>query len=185
MNKGVNWFKRRFINSKVTVFIVFLGLMLAGCGRENVSSGPINQKNNDKTETAKTETAEIITQNNIEETHIDNSNEEVHTDISDESDENVETVSEQNNISESVPQAESIEDKICQAAGDYYYSVYGSRPPIVGIDSWDGDIANVHLYEWVKDADGSEHTATYDWYYVDKNTGQTTNLFGESFNIFK
>ena len=46
-------------------------------------------------------------------------------------------------------------------------------------DSYDGDIVTIHLYEAMPD-----HDSTWDWYYVDRNTGETTNFMGESFNIF-
>lgn len=68
---------------------------------------------------------------------------------------------------------------LCQLAGDYYYKHNGTRPPIVRIDSYNGDIVAIHLYEALYD-----HDATWDWYYVDRYTGETTNLMGESFNIF-
>ena len=71
------------------------------------------------------------------------------------------------------------EDQLCQMASDYYYNHNGVRPPCVRIDSYDGDIAIIHLYEAM-----SDHDATWDWYYVDRNTGETTNFMGESFNIF-
>lgn len=69
--------------------------------------------------------------------------------------------------------------QLCQLASDYYYNHNGVRPPGVRIDSYDGDIVVIHLYEALTD-----HDATWDWYYVDRNTGETTNFMGESFNIF-
>ena len=75
---------------------------------------------------------------------------------------------------------EAVDDsQLCQMASDYYYNHNGIRPPCVRIDSYDGDIVMIHLYEAM-----SDHDATWDWYYVDRNTGKTTNFMGESFNIF-
>lgn len=71
------------------------------------------------------------------------------------------------------------DDQLCQLASDYYYAHNGVRPPCVRIDGYDGDIVMIHLYEAM-----SDHDATWDWYYVDRNTGETTNFMGESFNIF-
>ena len=71
------------------------------------------------------------------------------------------------------------DDQLCQLASDYYYAHNGVRPPCVRIDGYDGDIVMIHLYEAM-----SDHDATWDWYYVDRNTGKTTNFMGESFNIF-
>lgn len=69
--------------------------------------------------------------------------------------------------------------KLCKLASDYYYNHKGVRPPVVRIDSYDGDIVVIHLYEALTD-----HDATWDWYHVNRNTGETTNIMGESFNIF-
>lgn len=76
------------------------------------------------------------------------------------------------------------EDELCKLAGDYYFKCIGTRPPLISIESWDGDIACIHLYERVDDGNGESHAATWDWYYVNIKTGETTNVMGESFNIF-
>ena len=79
-----------------------------------------------------------------------------------------------------VPNNDVIDDtQLCQIASDYYYNHYGIRPPCVRVDDYDGDIVILHLYETM-----SDHDATWDWYYVDRNSGETTNFMGESFNIF-
>ncbi len=89
-------------------------------------------------------------------------------------------ISVQENNSKIVEETPLVDDTaLCQLAGDYYYKHNGTRPPIVRIDSYDGDIVVIHLYEALYD-----HDATWDWYYVDRYTGETTNLMGESFNIF-
>ncbi len=70
--------------------------------------------------------------------------------------------------------------QLCQLVSDYYYERYGIRPPCVRVDNYDGDIVIIHLYEAM-----SDHDVTWDWYYVDRNTGETTNFMGESFNLFQ
>ncbi len=85
------------------------------------------------------------------------------------------TYSEQNPIGDT----NKLDDtQLCQLASDYY-GHNGVRPPCVRIDGYDGDIVTIHLYESM-----SDHDATWDWYYVDRNTGETTNIMGESFNLF-
>jgi len=36
-----------------------------------------------------------------------------------------------------------------------------------------GEVWNVHVFEIVKESDGSSHTATFGWYSVNKKTGET------------
>ena len=85
-----------------------------------------------------------------------------------------------NAYSQSEEQTPYYEDTwLCERSCDYYEKYHGIRPPCVRIDSYDGDIVIIHLYEAM-----SDHDATWDWYYVDRNTGETTNFMGESFNIF-
>ncbi len=69
---------------------------------------------------------------------------------------------------------------LCQLASDYYYYLNGIRPPCVRVDSYDGDIVNIHLYEALAD-----HDATWDWYFVNRVTGETQNIMGDSFNLFE
>ena len=71
-------------------------------------------------------------------------------------------------------------DTLCQLASDYYYNLHGIRPPCVRVDSFDGDIINIHLYEAL-----SDHVATWDWYSVNRVTGETQNIMGDSFNLFE
>ena len=35
------------------------------------------------------------------------------------------------------------------------------------------DVWNAHVFEIVKETDGSSHTATFGWYSVNKKTGET------------
>ncbi|AKM79499.1 MAG: hypothetical protein UX85_C0005G0052 [Candidatus Beckwithbacteria bacterium GW2011_GWB1_47_15] len=44
--------------------------------------------------------------------------------------------------------------------------------PIIEVDGVDGNIYTVHAYEWV-----SDHTATFNWYYVDLETGEVKDFF--------
>ena len=51
-------------------------------------------------------------------------------------------------------------------------------PSIIEVDSVNGDIVTIHLYDIVDD-----HTASVDWYDVDRNTGIGTNLLGEQIDF--
>ena len=71
------------------------------------------------------------------------------------------------------------DEELCKLAVDYFYSKHGSRPPIVEVESRQGNEALVHLYY-----DMGDHTATADWYTIDLSTGETTNVLGEVFYLF-
>lgn len=64
------------------------------------------------------------------------------------------------------------EEELCEMAKVYYYMRNGVEPPIVEVDSVEGNIVSIHLYE-----DMGDHTATWDWYSIDKTTGK-----GSGFN---
>lgn len=78
-------------------------------------------------------------------------------------------------------ESESYTDwELVEMARAYYILKHGSEwvPPIIEVDSRDGDTVTIHLYEMVEFADGSGHTATSDWYYVNCHTGEGENLLG-------
>ncbi len=72
------------------------------------------------------------------------------------------------------------EKQLTDAAEKYYgkYSQYGSVPPVVEIDSYDGDNAVIHLYECTQG-----HTATYDWYTINIYTGEGEDFEGNYINL--
>ncbi len=70
--------------------------------------------------------------------------------------------------------AEANDEILIEAARNYCnHTSSNSTKKIVDIDHYDGDNAVIHIYEIVND-----HTATYDWYTVDRNTGIGTDFFG-------
>ncbi len=77
------------------------------------------------------------------------------------------------------------DEDICQIVRRYYNTLHNIEPQYVEIDSIDGDIVTIHLYDVViDDADtGEGHTATYDWYSIDRKTLTGTNLLGEEIDL--
>ena len=65
-------------------------------------------------------------------------------------------------------------------AGEYYAMLNGERPPVVEVDSVDGNQVTLHLYENM-----SDHTATWGWYYIDRTTLRGYDLLGNAvdFNV--
>ena len=57
--------------------------------------------------------------------------------------------------------------ELCEMALDHYEKEYDYRPTISEVDSEDGDMITIHLYDIVDD-----HTATSAWYEIDRNTGR-------------
>jgi len=81
---------------------------------------------------------------------------------------------------------EYTDEQLCEMAGKYYQKYHDFLPPIVEVDSVGTDgIVTIHLYEVVIDDEetGEGHTATSDWYYVDRMTGQGENFFGEFIDL--
>lgn len=56
-------------------------------------------------------------------------------------------------------------EDLIRMAGDYYRSIHGETPPEIEVDSENGDEVTIHLYE-----DMGDHTATMDWYTVDRKS---------------
>lgn len=76
---------------------------------------------------------------------------------------------------ETVPvKTQFTDEELCDMAANYYHWTTGYRPPISEVDSVNGDIVTIHLYE-VKDG----HTATSAWYEIDRTTGKGKNALLE------
>ena len=62
---------------------------------------------------------------------------------------------------------------------DTYYKLNGERPPLAAVDSSDGNIVTVRLYE-----DMGDHIATWAWYELNLNdmTGKDT-VIGKTFDL--
>ena len=70
-------------------------------------------------------------------------------------------------------------EEICMIAADTYYRQNGERPPMAAVDSVNGNIVTVHLYE-----DMGDHIATWAWYEINLNdmTGKDA-VTGETFDL--
>lgn len=66
------------------------------------------------------------------------------------------------------------DDELCNMALQYYVNKTGYTPGHVDI----GTNGVIHLYDVV-----TNHTATCDWYYVDRNTGIGTNMLNEPIDL--
>lgn len=66
------------------------------------------------------------------------------------------------------------DDELCNMALQYYVDKTGYTPGHVNIDT----NGVIHLYDIV-----GNHTATCDWYYVDRNTGIGTNMLNEPIDL--
>lgn len=91
------------------------------------------------------------------------------------------------NSSGEVEISESSEDgysdaELIKMAEAYYTRKNGVKPPSVAIDSSDGNMVLIHLYENVTNEDEA-HTATWDWYNVDRTTGKGEDILGNSIDI--
>lgn len=71
-------------------------------------------------------------------------------------------------------------EELVEAARDYYTSVHGVEPPYVEIDTDSGDCVTIHLFDVV---DG--HTNTYDWYLVNRYSGEGNDFAGEFIDILE
>ncbi len=79
------------------------------------------------------------------------------------------------------------DEELCEMASDYYFSIYQQYPPIVEVDHVEGNMVTLHLYEVVTDVldTGEEvgHTATWDWYEIDRDSGIGTDFMGEPVDL--
>lgn len=70
------------------------------------------------------------------------------------------------------------DEELCDMAAVYYEAKFSHRPQFVDIEILDGNQVVLHLYDYVVD-----HTATCDWYTVDRQTGVGSNLLGEKIDL--
>ena len=75
------------------------------------------------------------------------------------------------------------DDEILKLAKKYFGNNGGENKATVEIDSVEGDIVNIHIYENVDDGNGEGHTATYNWYYVSKKTGKGEDFYGNKVDL--
>ena len=77
---------------------------------------------------------------------------------------------------------DSIEDTLLSWAADYYACRNGAYPEYCECVPQSDGIYAVHLYDMVTADDGTMHTATLAWYWVDAD-GKGTNILGEAVDI--
>ena len=76
---------------------------------------------------------------------------------------------------------EMTDEELCKLAQQYYEKYHdGFSPEIVEVVSWEYDKAVIRLYDNMED-----HTATYEWYTVDRKTGIGENLLSEEVNLLE
>ena len=62
------------------------------------------------------------------------------------------------------------DEELCKMALDHYEKESGYRPGKSEVDSVNGDLVTIHLYD-----DMEDHTATSAWYEINRNTGKGTD----------
>ena len=75
------------------------------------------------------------------------------------------------------------DDEILKLAKKYFGNNGEENKATVEIDSVEGDIVNIHIYEYVDDGNGEGHTATYNWYYISKKTGKGEDFYGNKVDL--
>ena len=75
------------------------------------------------------------------------------------------------------------DDEILKLAKKYFGNNGEENKAIVEIDSVEGNIVNIHIYEYVDDGNGEGHTATYNWYYISKKTGKGEDFYGNKVDL--
>ena len=75
------------------------------------------------------------------------------------------------------------DDEILKLAKKYFDNNGEENKATVEIDSVEGDIVNIHIYEYVDDGNGEGHTATYNWYYISKKTGKGEDFYGNKVDL--
>ena len=75
------------------------------------------------------------------------------------------------------------DDEILKLAKKYFGNNGEENKATVEIDSVEGDIVNIHIYENVDDGNGEGHTATYNWYYISKKTGKGEDFYGNKVDL--
>ena len=70
------------------------------------------------------------------------------------------------------------DEELEMMASAYFESINGERPPISQVDYVDGDEVTIHLYE-----DMGDHTATWDWYTVNRETLKGQDNLGNEIDL--
>ena len=75
------------------------------------------------------------------------------------------------------------DEQLCSMARSYYENTYHYSPQYVTVDREEGEIVTLHLFDFIEDQGNMGHTATSDWYYIDRNTGKGVSFFGETIDL--
>ena len=77
------------------------------------------------------------------------------------------------------------DETICDLARKYYKKTNGEEPPLVSIDSRNGNELEIHLYEIMEYDDNPDetHTSTWGWYWIDSTTLMGTDMFDMPVNL--
>lgn len=67
------------------------------------------------------------------------------------------------------------EKQAIQNVKEYLNKTNGYIPPIIDVDSIDGNYYLVHAYEIIEN-EGESHTATTGWFHVNVNSGDVTDI---------
>ena len=75
--------------------------------------------------------------------------------------------------------------ELCSMARQHYTAKNHQTPPRAEVDHIDGNYTVIRLYEVVVDdpATGMGHTSTWDWYYIDRDTGKGYDLMNEPVDL--
>lgn len=69
--------------------------------------------------------------------------------------------------------------QLCDMVRMYYKDKYpNSNPQHIAADHETDGVVSIHIYDIVED-----HTATYDWYDIDRNTGKGTSILGDVIDL--
>ena len=78
------------------------------------------------------------------------------------------------------------DEELCDMARNYYAEKHGKIPPQVEVDHIDEDgTVVIHLYEVVDYPDEEPHTATWDWYYIDRKTGEGKDFINNEVSLIQ
>lgn len=74
--------------------------------------------------------------------------------------------------------------ELCKAALRYIEVTQDAHPQYAWIEKGEGNQVAIHLYDVVQEDESSDgHTATYAWYYIDQDTWEGEDLFGNPIDL--
>ena len=154
------------------IMLILSVIFLIGCGKDKKGNHEI-ENNADKQEVAienNVNEQEIIKEENINELEITTQNE----------DEEQEVMIKDNDKEQPTitPNEGYSDEQLIEMVKTYRKEKGEYIPEIIEIDGEEDNIVTIHLYEVIDD-----HTATTDWYYIDRLTGTGKNILEEPINL--